>query len=131
MLTSRFNDGRIETVETSPDGIKLLINLETRTGPLRPILVDIETLAITELIDSDDGAADVDSIVWGPDGDYTYAVISSSEIVNGTALDSSQGKICICWIIGTTVCIRGEWRYVSNAKVIGRPSQWCTGDSYG
>ena len=89
-LPSRFDDGRLDTIETSPDGTQLLLNLEMRTGPLRPILVDTETLAIQELFDFN-GITDVESIVWGPDGAWTYAVIASSELLSGTALDNSQG----------------------------------------
>ena len=90
-LPSRFDDGRLDTIETSPDGTQLLLNLEMRTGPLRPILVDTEAFTIEDLFDFNDGISDVESIVWGPEGVWTYAVISSSEIVSGDALDSSQG----------------------------------------
>ena len=91
LLPSRFDNGLIHTIETSPDGTQLLINLEMRTGPLRPILVDTEAFTIQDLFDFDDGNADVESIVWGPGGAWTYAVIASSELLSGTALDNSQG----------------------------------------
>ena len=88
---SEFDDGAIDTIETSPDGTQLLINLEMRIGPRRPILVDTETFSIDELIAFDGGSKDINSIVWGPDGAWTYASLTFRELLSGDALDSSQG----------------------------------------
>ena len=88
-----YQEGTIHTIESSPDGRQLLINVEPRVGPRRPILLDMETLLTTQLIDRDQASpVDIKSIVWGPDGAWTYAVISSSELLSGPAPGSSQGE---------------------------------------
>ena len=86
-LTDYYQDGVIKTIESSPDGSQLLINLEPRVGPTRPILLDLETLTITQLIDrTRDTVGDAEKVSWGPDGRWVYAVISSSELLTGDAL---------------------------------------------
>jgi len=91
-LPDYYQEGSIQTIESSPDGNQLLIGVRPRVGPLRPILLDLESLSITPLIDpTQNSATHVFNSVWGPDGRWIYSTISTSSLLSGTALDNSQG----------------------------------------
>jgi len=51
VLPRFYQDGRIFSIDTSPDGRQLLMVVAPRVGPRRPILIDVETHKITQLID--------------------------------------------------------------------------------
>lgn len=91
-LPDFYQGGTIRTIESSPDGRQLLINIEPSVGPTRPILVDTQSLSITQFVDPNDTSIDIKSTVWGPEGRWVYAVISTEELLSGAALDSSQGE---------------------------------------
>lgn len=95
-LPDYYQEGRIKTIESSPDGRQVLMNVAPRVGPTRPILVDLETLTVTQLIDREDGSLiDAKSVVWGPSGRWVYVVVSTAELLSGVAADNSSGDVIV------------------------------------
>lgn len=86
-LPERYQEGVIQSIESSPDGSRLLLNVETRVGPLRPLLLDLATLDLyTPLSRADGTLIDVDSVTWGTDSGSFFAEISSTELLSGPGL---------------------------------------------
>jgi len=95
-LPDFYQEGRIHSMESSPDGSQLLINISPRVGPARPIFVEMDTWLINQFIDNTQSpSTDVKNVSFGPDGGWVYAVISSSELQSGPSLDSSLGDTIV------------------------------------
>jgi len=92
VLPRFYQDGRIFSIDTSPDGRQLLMVVAPRVGPRRPILIDVETHKITQLIDRSSSNIEVNYVGWGPDGRWVYAAIPQHKLLSGPSLDSSQGS---------------------------------------
>lgn len=90
LLPAFYQNGRITTIESSPDGSRLLINVKPAVGPTRPIIVELETLMVTQLIDREDGGlVDAKSVAWGAGGEWVYVVMSTSDLLSESALVGS------------------------------------------
>lgn len=95
-----YDQGQVISIETSSDGLQLLVNIQSRVGPSRPILVNTETFSIQQLIDREDGGViDVDRVYWGPGDDWVYGVIPTASIGTGISLDNSLGDTAV--IVGS------------------------------
>lgn len=74
----------LRTIDTSPDGSQALMTMKPSIGPTRPILLDLEDLSITQVIERDDGtSSDVVHVTWGPGGSWIYATIPRAVRVDG------------------------------------------------
>ena len=120
-LPDYYQEGDIRTIESSPDGSRLLMLVEPRVGPRRPILVDVDTLGVTQLVDREDSIIDVNRVVWGPDGRWGLRRrIDLPAAVGALARQFGRQHARVHRKLRVAVRLRSERRHAPDAPGSGR-----------